>query len=219
MESYLLWGYFHILLFVFWLGGDIGVFLSAIYAKRSDLSFETRATIMQLGLVIDFLPRLCFALIFPVGLHLTNDLGLLKINPPYFFLAWFISFSWILIIILIGKNEGKPIAENLSKIQFWMEGLLGTFLVFVGIMSYSNEFLERWFSLKIILFGLVFYAAMAIDICFRPFIKPFMEIGTEGSTPEREAAVSLAINKTLIAVFTLYVLIALIAFLGKVKPL
>ena len=97
--------------------------------------------------------------------------------------------------------------------------MLGTFLVFVGIMSYSNEFLDRWFSLKIILFGLVFYAAMAIDICFRPFIKPFMEIGTEGSTPEREAAVSLAINKTLIAVFTLYDLIALIAFLGKVKPL
>ena len=46
MESYLLWGYFHIILFVFWLGGDIGVFLSAIYAKRSDLSFETRSTVM-----------------------------------------------------------------------------------------------------------------------------------------------------------------------------
>ena len=117
MESYLLWGYFHIILFVFWLGGDIGVFLSAIYAKRSDLSFETRSTVMQLGLVIDFLPRLCFALIFPVGLHLTNDLGLIKIDLSYFFLSWFISFVWISMIILIGKNEGKPIAEKLSKIQ------------------------------------------------------------------------------------------------------
>ncbi len=219
MESYLLWGYFHIILFVFWLGGDIGVFLSAIYAKRSDLSFETRSTVMQLGLVIDFLPRLCFALIFPVGLHLTNDLGLIKIDLTYFFLSWFISFIWIFMIILIGKNEGKPIAEKLSKIQFWMEGLLGTFLVIASIISYNNGLLEKWFSLKIFLFGLVFYAAMAIDICFRPFIRPFMEIGSDGSTPEREAAVSLAINKTLVAVFTLYVLIALIAFLGKVKPL
>ena len=219
MESYLLWGYFHIILFVFWLGGDIGVFLSAIYAKRSDLSFETRSTVMQLGLVIDFLPRLCFALIFPVGLHLTNDLGLIKIDLSYFFLSWFISFVWISMIILIGKNEGKPIAEKLSKIQFWMEGLLGTFLVIASIISYNNGLLEKWFSLKIFLFGLVFYAAMAIDICFRPFIRPFMEIGSDGSTPEREAAVSLAINKTLVAVFTLYVLIALIAFLGKVKPL
>ena len=174
---------------------------------------------MQLGLVIDFLPRLCFALIFPVGLHLTNDLGLIKIDLTYFFLSWFISFIWIFMIILIGKNEGKPIAEKLSKIQFWMEGLLGTFLVIASIISYNNGLLEKWFSLKIFLFGLVFYAAMAIDICFRPFIRPFMEIGSNGSTPEREAAVSLAINKTLVAVFTLYVLIALIAFLGKVKPL
>ena len=218
MESYLLWGYIHILLFVFWLGGDLGVFLSAIYAKRSDLSFETRATIMQLGLVIDFLPRLCFALIFPVGLHLTNALGILDITLSHFILAWLISICWILMILIIGKNEGKPIAELLSKVQFWMEGILGTIMVVGGIYSFINETLDQWFSVKIILFGFVFYAAMAIDICFRPFIKPFMEIGTIGSSPDREIAVSNAINNTLAAVLTLYFLIALIAFLGKVKP-
>ena len=218
MESYLLWGYIHILLFVFWLGGDLGVFLSAIYAKRSDLSFETRATIMQLGLVIDFLPRLCFALIFPVGLHLTNALGILDITLSYFILAWLISLCWILMILIIGKNEGKPIAELLSKVQFWMEGILGTIMVVGGVYSFINETLDQWFSVKIILFGFVFYAAMAIDICFRPFIKPFMEIGTIGSSPDREIAVSNAINNTLVAVLTLYFLIALIAFLGKVKP-
>lgn len=218
MESYLLWGYIHILLFVFWLGGDLGVFLSAIYAKRSDLSFETRATIMQLGLVIDFLPRLCFALIFPVGLHLTNALGILDITLSHFILAWLISICWILMILIIGKNEGKPIAELLSKVQFWMEGILGTIMVVGGIYSFINETLDQWFSVKIILFGFVFYAAMAIDICFRPFIKPFMEIGTIGSSPDREIAVSNAINNTLVAVLTLYFLIALIAFLGKVKP-
>ena len=121
-------------------------------------------------------------------------------------------------ILIIGKNEGKPIAELLSKVQFWMEGILGTIMVVGGIYSFINETLDQWLSVKIILFGFVFYAAMAIDICFRPFIKPFMEIGTIGSSPDREIAVSNAINNTLVAVLTLYFLIALIAFLGKVKP-
>jgi hypothetical protein len=45
-----------------------------------------------------------------------------------------------------------------------------------------------------------------------------MEIGQHGSSPEREEAVARAINNTLVAVMTLYVLIAAIAFIGKVKP-
>jgi len=71
---------------------------------------------------------------------------------------------------------------------------------------------------KLLLFGLVFWTAIAIDVCFAPFIEPFMEIGQQGSTPEREEAVSRAVNNTLVAVSTLYVLIASIAFIGKVKP-
>jgi len=228
MESYLIWGYVHILLFVFWLGADVGVFLSAIYAKRTDLSFETRSTVLKLGLVIDFLPRICFALIFPVGLHLANDLGLYSVPLWLFLLGWGLSIFWISIVFAIAKNEGSALAEKLSLIQFWLEGILGTVFVALGLWSMLGEgpLVEElkldsggfWFSVKIILFGFVFYAAMAIDICFRPFIKPFLEIGELGSTPEREEAVAKSVNNTLVAVLTLYFLIALIAFLGKVKP-
>lgn len=220
MEDYLVWGYIHILLFVFWLGADVGVFLSAVWAKRTDISFETRATVMKLGLIIDFLPRICFALIFPVGLHLADSLGLYEVPAWLFIAGWVLGVAWIYMVILIGKNEGTPLAEKLMMTQFWLEGLLGTIYFGVGVWSLFGDgpLQEGWFAVKIILFGCVFYAAMAIDICFRPFIKPFMEIGQEGSTPEREAEVTKAVNTTLIAVLTMYALIATVAFLGKVKP-
>lgn len=215
-----LWGFIHILLFVFWLGADVGVFTSAVLAKNPKLSFETRANLLRLGLIVDCFPRTCFALIFPVGLHLADGLGLYPVSTALFAFGWGLAALWLTIIFVAFVNEGKPIAHTCNSVQFGLEGLLGLMFTVVGLNSLATgaPLVDTWFAVKILLFGLAFWAAMAIDLCFRPFFAPFMEIGTQGSTPEREEAVSRAINNTLIAVMTLYVLIAIIAFLGKVKP-
>lgn len=215
-----LWGYIHILLFVFWLGADVGVFTSALFARNSKYSFETRATVLQVGLIIDHFPRVCFALILPVGLHLTNLLGLYPISPGGLVAGWVIASAWIVLIVVIGMNQGKPLADLLGKIQLAFQAVMGLVFTVVGLNSLATDapLYQTWFAVKILLFGLVYWAAIAIDLCFRPFLAPFLEIGQHGSTPEREEAVSRAINNTLVAVATLYVLIAAIAFLGKVKP-
>ena len=44
----------HVLLFVFWLGTDVGVFLAAKISERSDLGTETRATVLKLGMVLEW---------------------------------------------------------------------------------------------------------------------------------------------------------------------
>jgi len=214
------WGFIHILLFVFWLGADIGVFVSALFAKNPKYSFETRMTVLQAGLIIDTFPRICFALIFPVGLHLTGALNLYPIDTELFVAAWIIAVTWIAVIFTINANQGKPLAENLSKLQFGFQAVMGLIFTVIGLNSLAADapIDQPWFAAKILLFGLVLWAAMAIDLCFRPFLVPFMEIGQHGSTPEREEAVSRAINNTLIAVSTLYVLIFTIALIGKVKP-
>jgi hypothetical protein len=75
-----------------------------------------------------------------------------------------------------------------------------------------------WLAFKLLLFGLVFWTAMVVEISYRPLFAPFMAIGESGSTPEREALVSKYINRALLGVGTIYVLIAAIAFLGTTKP-
>ena len=49
----------------FWVGTDLGVFLAARYSERTELSYETRATVLQLGMVLDRLPRSALAIIIP----------------------------------------------------------------------------------------------------------------------------------------------------------
>ena len=47
-----LWLYLHILLLVFWVGTDVGVFVAARWSERTSLSIETRQTVLQLGMVL-----------------------------------------------------------------------------------------------------------------------------------------------------------------------
>ncbi len=220
MDPVALWSYLHILLFVFWLGTDVGVFTAAIFLKNPTYSFETRLVLIKLLSIVDIFPRLCFALIFPVGLHLTRALEIYQISDAFLATAWIVGVSWCVAIFVMMRNESKPIGKLLAKLQVWFEGVLGLFFVAVGGVSLATgaPLAANWYAGKILLFGFVFWAAIALHILFKPFEQPFMAIGEHGSTPEREAAVTAAINRALKGVMCLYILIAVIAFLGTVKP-
>lgn len=55
-----LWVFVHVMLLVYWLGADLGVFLLAKAAKRTELSFAERAFALRMAVSIDLVPRLCF---------------------------------------------------------------------------------------------------------------------------------------------------------------
>ena len=49
--------YLHILLFVYWLGGDAGVFYSSKLVTNTSLSREARLTAFKIFINLDMLPR------------------------------------------------------------------------------------------------------------------------------------------------------------------
>src|SRR3954471_7943347 len=107
MISTSIWAYIHILLFVFWLGTDVGVFTAAIFLKNPAQSYETRLTLMRLLSKIDILPRLCFALILPVGLQLTRGLGIYPVSDALLASGWAIGLGWSVYIYFLMQYEGK----------------------------------------------------------------------------------------------------------------
>ena len=82
------WLYLHILLLVFWVGTDIGVFIAAKWSERTALSIETRQTILQLGMVLDRLPRSALTLIIPSGCQLAVASGWLTLPSHYLLGMW-----------------------------------------------------------------------------------------------------------------------------------
>src|SRR5215471_16205141 len=94
MDTHALWAYAHVLLFVYWLGADVGLWLAMAFVKNAKLSFETRVTLIKLAFYIDLFPRITFALILPVGMQLVRDLELAPISDALLAAAWTIGILW-----------------------------------------------------------------------------------------------------------------------------
>lgn len=220
MDSALIWGYVHILLFVLWLGPDLGVFIATVLVKDPNRSFEVRKMLVRVSILGHVLPRVCFALILPTGVELTGAINVYPLTPGLRAVSWAISIVWLIVILVGVRTQGKALGANLRIIELVFEAFAGLGFVAYGLNSLATgaPIDDPWFAAKLFLFGLVFWAAIAADISFRPFYAPFNEMALEGSTPEREEAVSAAVNHALVAMATQYILIAAVAFIGKVKP-
>jgi len=223
--EHLSWLYVHILLFVFWLGGDVGVYLSMAFIKNPALSFETRATIIRLAFYVDLFPRCAFALMLPVGTQLAGDLGLLPANAGLRATSWLLGLGWCALHLSALFLKGTPLAARLRRVNVVFEAAMGLVFVAAGVavlagvdpgwLPGAGE--APWFGLKLLLFGLIFWVVLGIDTRFQPFTM-LLQAGPTGLTAERERTITSMTNQTMAWALLLYGLILAIAFLGKVKP-
>lgn len=217
--SYAIWNYVHIVLFVYWLGADLGVMVLGRQVKRPELSFDQRALLLKCAMIIDLMPRIAFIFMFPTGLVMSQRLGLVD-TPGWLVVAvWLISAAWFALLLGIGRYEGRPLAARLQHVQRVFLMIVGTGLIGVGLWSLlgTGPFATGWLATKVLLFGVICWVAVGIDWAFEPLMVAFPALA-QGSTPELEAQVSKAMDNALRFVYTLYALLAFIAFLGVTKP-
>jgi hypothetical protein len=219
VDSHSIWAYVHMLLFVYWLGADVGLYVSMAMVKNASLSFETRATLTKLALYVDIFPRVTFALILPVGMHLVRDLGLYPIANALLVFGWTIGVLWSALHLALLKYRGTDIGNVLAGINKIYELLMGLFFIIVGSTSVATgaPVATQWFAVKLVLFGLIFWVILGFDTVFRPF-SAIMRMGPSGSTLGKETAVKRITRLTMAWSLLLYLLIAAVAFLGKIKP-
>lgn len=214
-----LWVFLHLLLFVYWLGGDLGVFLLAKAARRPALSFAERAFALQMAVRIDLVPRLCFALMWPVGLQVTVSGGFAAVPPTALGLSWLFAFGWIGLLMAIGRHEGKPLGAALSKVHLGFQCLAMLVIGYFGVTALLGfgPLPGGWFGAKVLLFAAIFAASIGIDLAFRPIGPAFVRLASEGSRPDIETAIAGAIDGAIRWVWMLYGLLVVIAFLGVTK--
>ena len=214
-----IWVFIHVMLLVYWLGGDLGVFLLAKAAKRADLSFAERAFALKMAIQIDLIPRLCFTLMFPVGLQLSASGGLITVPTWVLASAWVASAGWIGLLFALGKAEGTPRAQMLNRLHLTWQSLLLLGLGTLGVLSLLDlgPLPGGWYGLKILLFALIFAMSIGIDVAFRPIGPAFMRLATEGSQPDIEHTISAAVDGAIRYVLGLYALLIVIAFIGVTK--
>jgi hypothetical protein len=220
MDSYSLLLYTHLLLFVYWLGADVGVFGLALGLKNRAYSCEQRMLMMRLSLTFDMVPRMAMIAVSPVGLHLASRSGLVAVPDWLFAMIWVLAVAWIVGEWLAYRRMGKP-----EAVRFYIaNGVIMMIACFgwlgFGIASIINgtPFLEPWLALKVTLAGAVFLVSTMMAVFYAPIEAILQQMQVEGSSEDIETALRKQVNRGAFWTVLLFVLLATIAFLGLVKP-
>lgn len=211
----LLW--FHVLLLVFWLGADLGVFLlGQHFRKREVYTVDQRLALLKLLVITDMGPRTAWALMVP------SSLLLLKLGPwwpamPDWLLQAGIAIGlfWLGLVWFAHMNDQTPKAKVARAIENPLKFLIMGFYLTLGVVSLLNGApLAGFVAWKALLFGLIFAAAIMIDIMFRPVGAQLMALISEGSSDATELPLRRTMDRTRLWVQLTYVLLFVTSWLG-----
>lgn len=213
--------YLHVLLFVFWLGADLGVFILGQHFRKRHYSLPERLTILKLLVITDMGPRTAWCLMVPVSISMAYTGGWWPDLPFWaVLLAWAIGLAWLWLVWDAHSHDQTPRAIRDRKIEAWLKYALTAFYLWLGIQSLLQgaPLAELWLAWKALLFGVIFLAAIMIDVAFRPVGPRLMALVQQGSSDATELPLRQVMDRTRRWVFLVYGLLFATAYFGIVKP-
>jgi hypothetical protein len=213
--------YVHLLLFVLWLGADAGVFvLGQHFRKRNRYTLDQRLALLRLLVEVDMVPRSAWALMVPVSLTVVH-LGQWWVLPGWaLVLAWTIGAFWLWLVWDAHLHDMTERARRDRRIEFGLKIALAVFYFGLGTLSLTQggPLPTAWLGIKAFLFGVIFLAAILIDVAFKPVGPLLMTLVKEGSSDATEVPLLRTMNRTRIWVWTVYALLLATSYIGLVKP-
>jgi hypothetical protein len=213
--------YVHVLLFVAWLGGDIGVFvLGQHFRKRELYTLDQRIVLLKLLVIVDLAPRAAWALMVPISLTLSLLGNWWPVWPPMVAVSWVIGAFWLWLVFDAHAHDMTPRAARNRKWEGWLRWLLAAGYLFLGAESLAtgHPIDQPWLAWKALLFGGIFVAAIMIDVRFKPVGAQLGRLLNEGSSDATELPLLATMNRTRRWVWCVYLLLLVTAWLGVVKP-
>ena len=220
MDSYVFVKLAHLLLFAYWLGGDIGVFYSATFLRKRELGIEARQTALRILAWIDMIPRYCMVLMLPVGYMLADRVGAVNLRPGWIAITWLVALSWLTLVVSVHRFQGTLLGERLRKVDLAWRFILVPGLIWDAVQGFrdTGHLLAPWLSAKVLVYSLCIVCGIGIRIFGKPMVPALRQIFTTGSTPELEELVARTQAKTRPMVLTIWALLVTAAFLGIAKP-
>ena len=168
----------HLLLFAYWLGGDIGVFYSSGFAINPKLSRGARQAAGTIMMNLDLIPRLCLSLMLSVGGILTHYYG---IEHPLWQMIGIILLGpiWTFALIYIHFNEGTELVKKMTKIDYYFRWIM--VFTLIASVTYAFIYTDRlaenpWVGAKLIVFAALIFCGIMIRKYIGGFITGIMPI-------------------------------------------
>jgi hypothetical protein len=208
----------HVLVFVYWLGGDLGAFYTSRMVSDPARPVAARMAAAQALTALDMAPRTALILALPTGVTLAVVTGHVVLAPFLVAGLWAASLGWLWLAWRIHLKHLPPgaIIRRLDLAIRWsvLTGLMGFGLGIASGLTAAPLFI----GLKL----LVLAAAIATGLWVRKLIAPFgpafAALATQGPSDEGDRIIARTLAQARPAVMLIWALLLTAAFLGFWRP-
>lgn len=209
----------HLLLFCYWLGGDIGVFYASRFVVDGERGREARLTAGRIMLGVDLVPRICMSLMLTVGGLLSATLGIA--HPTWQLVAIvLLGPLWFTMVLVLHFAHGASFIPALTRIDFLFRWLvIAAILASVAWSTLDGRLATvPWLAAKLLGFAFLVFCGLMIRMRLGDFVKAYGKLAAGTQTAEDDARMGASLARVRPWVLAIWAVLVLEAALGVVKP-
>jgi hypothetical protein len=203
--------FLHILVFVYWLGGDLGVYCSAYFITNDKLSSAQRATAAKIMGDLDLVPRFCLILTVPTGLWLGAERGWFDVAGWQIACAFGAAVAWIAVVVRLHHHASGFLRSFDLALRFL---LIAGLVIAAGLGLAGQLDVAPFLAVKMLILAGIVCVGVAVRFVLAPFGPAFGMMMTHGATPELDAVIAGTIARVRPLIWLIYAGVAGAAFLG-----
>jgi hypothetical protein len=209
----------HLLLFAWWLGGDLGVFYSS--GRVVDASQPRAARLMagRIMLALDVVPRICMSLMLTVSALLAETVGIP--HPSWQMTAvLLLGPVWLALVLYLHFREGSAAAPMVRQLDLALRWVVVAAVVASATWSLVTGRLADypWLAAKLYLFAFLVICGLMIRRGLPPFIAGYAALAAGRETPESDRAMAASLARMRPWVLAIWAGLVASAVLGVAKP-
>lgn len=211
--------FFHVVLFVYAIGGDIAVYYIGNYITKDELPIEERLRVRSMRFIVDMSARTSLVLLLPIGFTLSTAFGS-SIDGDLLLGIWAFSILWLILIWIVHFKRETNEGEIYRLLDLGIRYILSFSLIVLGLFSlFSDSIIQsNWLSLKISIFGLILANGIWIRMIVGRMRECIQLVQNKSDIEFAESQIKKEQSTLNKAALMIWILVILMAFLGQVKP-
>lgn len=211
----------HVLVFVYWLGGDLGAFFSSYTLIDAKKPVAVRMFALHVVNNVDMAPKSSLILTLPTGLTLAVAKGWMSLPLPLLVGVWTLAAVWLFLVWRIHlKHLPTTARERRFDIAIrWVlvAALLGTSIAnLTGLITVMPLFI----AIKCIFLATSMLAGLIVRRALGPLFVAVREMAANGPTTENDRIIrNVIMRRSKPTVVSIWLMVTMAALCGLVTPL
>ncbi len=208
----------HLLVPIYWLGGDLGTFLSGRVLRNPAHTPTERLLALKILLNCDMGPRTAMIMAFPTGFALAAAKGWLAVPVWAVALAWLAGLVWLAIAWAIHLKHGAA-ANPYRSVDNAIRHTALALLTINGIAGLTGTLaMPKFIAIKLLLLAIGIGLGLLIRRQLAPLFPAVGALRAKGDSPETNAAIAGVLGRTTVSVMCIWALVLIAAFTGIATP-